>query len=66
MELVRQTGDVCACVCVCVCACACVYVCVFACVPYECMNELVQDPLDGKVQVPLANGQTIQVVLADI
>ena len=40
--------------------------CVHVCVSYKCMNELVQDPSDGKVQVPLANGQTFQVILADI
>lgn len=43
-----------------------VYVCVCACVSYECMNELVQDPSDGKVQCPLATVQLLQVILADI
>lgn len=33
---------------------------------YECMNELMQDPSNGNVQVLLANGQLLQVVLADI
>lgn len=33
---------------------------------YECMNELMQDPSNGDVQVLFANGQLLHIVLADI